>query len=32
VGKDSMMTMDHRPDRLNVHVDEKGVVHEVKMG
>lgn len=29
---DSMKTMDHRPDRLNVHVDDKGVVRDVSHG
>ncbi|PYH46187.1 uncharacterized protein BP01DRAFT_391028 [Aspergillus saccharolyticus JOP 1030-1] len=26
------MTMDHNPDRLNVHVDENGTVHNVNYG
>lgn len=29
---DSMMTMDHNPERINVHVDEKGVIEDVKCG
>jgi len=29
---DSMMTMDHNPDRLNVHVDKDGTVKNVKFG
>lgn len=29
---DSMMTMDHKPDRLNVHVDKDGTVRNVKFG
>ncbi|KAF2447585.1 hypothetical protein P171DRAFT_452822 [Karstenula rhodostoma CBS 690.94] len=29
---DSMSTMDHRPDRLNVHVDEQGTVKNVRYG
>ena len=28
----SMKTMDHRPDRLNVHVDDKGIVRDVSHG
>ncbi|KAE8378106.1 peptidase inhibitor I78 family-domain-containing protein [Aspergillus bertholletiae] len=27
-----MMTMDFRPDRLNVHLDDKGTVHDVNFG
>ncbi|PGH27374.1 hypothetical protein AJ80_00852 [Polytolypa hystricis UAMH7299] len=27
-----MVTMDHKPDRLNVHVNEDGTVTEVKYG
>ncbi|KAL4893885.1 hypothetical protein BDV59DRAFT_176379 [Aspergillus ambiguus] len=26
------MTMDHRPDRLNVHLDKSGIVHDVNFG
>ncbi|EAU38845.1 conserved hypothetical protein [Aspergillus terreus NIH2624] len=26
------MTMDHRPDRLNVHLDQSGIVHDVNFG
>ncbi|KAF9885963.1 hypothetical protein FE257_012138 [Aspergillus nanangensis] len=26
------MTMDYRPDRLNVHTDDSGVVHDVNFG
>ncbi|RAL11539.1 uncharacterized protein BO97DRAFT_392110 [Aspergillus homomorphus CBS 101889] len=26
------MTMDHQPDRLNIHVDESGTVHNVNFG
>lgn len=29
---DSMMTMDHNPERINVHVDDHGVVEDVKCG
>lgn len=29
---DSMKTMDHRPERLNIHVDEEGTVRDVKFG
>jgi hypothetical protein len=29
---DAMKTMDHKPDRLNVHVDDKGVVRDVSHG
>ncbi|KAL1607843.1 hypothetical protein SLS60_002781 [Paraconiothyrium brasiliense] len=29
---DSMSTMDHKPDRLNVHVDEQGTVKNVRYG
>ncbi|KAF7508317.1 hypothetical protein GJ744_009462, partial [Endocarpon pusillum] len=29
---ESMMSMDHKPDRLNVHVDQDGIVKDVKMG
>jgi len=29
---DSMMTMDHNPDRLNVHVDKDGTIRKVKFG
>jgi hypothetical protein len=32
IGPDSMSTMDHNPERLNVHVDEKGVVKDVRYG
>ncbi|KAB8077424.1 hypothetical protein BDV29DRAFT_168390 [Aspergillus leporis] len=27
-----MKTMDHKPDRLNVHLDESGTVHDVSFG
>ncbi|KAE8346740.1 hypothetical protein BDV24DRAFT_158371 [Aspergillus arachidicola] len=27
-----MMTMDYRPERLNVHLDDKGTVHDVNFG
>ncbi|PYH81958.1 hypothetical protein BO82DRAFT_71154 [Aspergillus uvarum CBS 121591] len=27
-----MTTMDHNPDRLNIHVDESGTVHNVNYG
>ncbi|KAE8320519.1 peptidase inhibitor I78 family-domain-containing protein [Aspergillus sergii] len=27
-----MMTMDYKPERLNVHLDEKGTVHDVHFG
>ena len=27
-----MVTMDHKPDRLNVHVGSDGTVHDVKFG
>ncbi len=29
---DSMMTMDHNPQRINVHVDENGIIEDVKCG
>jgi len=29
---DSMMTMDHNPDRMNVHVDKDGTIKNVKWG
>lgn len=29
---DSMKTMDYRPERLNIHVDEEGTVRDVKFG
>merc|ERR1712087_497612 len=29
---DSMFTQDHRPNRLNVHVDESGTVKDVRYG
>ncbi|KAF2686478.1 hypothetical protein K458DRAFT_198530 [Lentithecium fluviatile CBS 122367] len=29
---DSMSTMDHKPDRLNVHVGEDGTVQKVRYG
>ncbi len=29
---DAMKTMDHKPERLNVHVDDKGVVRDVSQG
>ncbi|KAK3203928.1 hypothetical protein GRF29_106g1078331 [Pseudopithomyces chartarum] len=29
---DSMSTMDHKPDRLNIHVDDKGTVQNVRYG
>jgi hypothetical protein len=29
---DSMSTMDHKPERLNVHVDEDGTVKKVTHG
>jgi len=29
---DSMMSMDHNPDRLNVHVDKDGTIKNVKFG
>ncbi|KAK6005281.1 hypothetical protein QM012_008060 [Aureobasidium pullulans] len=29
---DSMMTMDHNPDRLNIHVGDDGTVHKVTHG
>ncbi|MCJ1329269.1 hypothetical protein MMC10_005948 [Thelotrema lepadinum] len=32
VGPDSMSTMDHNPDRLNVHTDADGTVKDVKFG
>lgn len=32
LGENSMKTMDHRPERLNVHVDDKGVVKGVSHG
>ncbi|MEM7289364.1 MAG: I78 family peptidase inhibitor [Pseudomonadota bacterium] len=28
----SMMTMDHNPERINVHVDESGIIENVKCG
>ncbi len=28
----SMMTMDHNPERINVHVDEHGIIEDVKCG
>ncbi|KXJ91912.1 hypothetical protein Micbo1qcDRAFT_203954 [Microdochium bolleyi] len=30
IGPNSMVTMDFRPDRLNVHVKEDGTVHKVE--
>jgi hypothetical protein len=30
--ENSMKTMDHKPERLNVHVDGKGVVRDVSHG
>lgn len=32
VEPNGVMTMDYSPDRLNVHVDEEGIVRDVKMG
>ncbi|EMD61380.1 hypothetical protein GGP41_004004 [Bipolaris sorokiniana] len=32
LGPDSMKTMDFKPDRLNVHVDEHGTVKDVTHG
>ncbi|KAH8148608.1 uncharacterized protein LAJ45_07319 [Morchella importuna] len=32
LGKDSMMTLDYRPERLNVHVDEDGTCNRISMG
>jgi len=32
LGPDSMSTMDHKPERLNVHVDEQGTVTNVRYG
>ncbi|KAF2748121.1 hypothetical protein M011DRAFT_467171 [Sporormia fimetaria CBS 119925] len=32
LGPDSMSTMDHKPERLNVHVDEDGTVRNVRYG
>lgn len=32
LGPDSMGTMDHKPERLNIHVDEEGTVKDVKFG
>ncbi|KAF2019024.1 hypothetical protein BU24DRAFT_489068 [Aaosphaeria arxii CBS 175.79] len=29
---DSMSTMDHKPERLNIHVDEEGTVKKVRYG
>lgn len=29
---DAMKTMDHKPERLNVHVDKEGVVRDVSHG
>lgn len=29
---DSMMTMDHNPERINVHVNENGIIEDVKCG
>ncbi|KAF2197087.1 hypothetical protein GQ43DRAFT_444540 [Delitschia confertaspora ATCC 74209] len=29
---DSMSSMDHKPDRLNIHVDEQGTVTNVRYG
>ncbi|KAF2120438.1 hypothetical protein BDV96DRAFT_564830 [Lophiotrema nucula] len=29
---DSMSTMDHKPERLNIHVDEEGTVKNVRYG
>lgn len=29
---DSMSTMDHKPERLNIHVDEDGTVKNVRYG
>ncbi|KAF3051402.1 hypothetical protein E8E11_004207 [Didymella keratinophila] len=29
---DAMMTMDHKPDRLNIHVGEDGTVQKVRYG
>jgi hypothetical protein len=29
---DSMSTMDHKPERLNIHVDEEGTVKKVNHG
>jgi Peptidase inhibitor I78 family len=32
VGEGDMVTMDHKPDRLNVHVDKDGTVRKVTHG
>lgn len=32
VEPDSMLTMDHNPERLNVHLDDKGIIREVRCG
>jgi hypothetical protein len=32
LGPDSMSSMDHKPERLNVHVDEQGTVTNVRYG
>jgi hypothetical protein len=32
VEPDSMVTMDHNPERLNVHLDDKGIIREVRCG
>lgn len=32
IGPDTMVTMDYRPDRWNLHVDENNVVKKVKQG
>jgi hypothetical protein len=29
---DSMSTMDHKPERLNIHVDDEGMVKKVSQG
>lgn len=32
VEEGSMNTMDHKPDRMNVHVDKEGIVKQIKWG
>ena len=32
LGENDMATMDHRPDRLNIHVDKDGTVRKVTHG
>ncbi|KAF2866779.1 hypothetical protein BDV95DRAFT_631581 [Massariosphaeria phaeospora] len=29
---DSMKTMDHKPERMNIHVDDDGTVKDIKFG